>query len=152
MRVDNDVAADRHDVVTGQAAPGIAVMDHPVSAADMADQHHHMMVARRHHAGGRRGAWEFPNPIGRQEQIPALLTKHVKRGLTAAKSMRTAGRPATDDIAVGIDNALAYTAIYGNTIRTAAIIADDQRRTLVVSVLGPRIRRGRRYDRKNHYD
>ena len=150
MRVDNDVAADRHDVVTGQAAPGIAVMDHPVSAADMGDQHHHMMVARRHHAGSRRGAREFPDPIGRQEQIPALLAKYVKRGLTAAKSMRTAGRPATDDIAVGIDNGLAYTAIYGNTIRTAAIIADDQRRTLVVSV--PRIRRGCRYDRKDHYD
>jgi len=68
--------------------------------------------------------------------------------------MRTTSRPAADDdaIAIRVENTPGCFAICRTMIRTAAIVADNQRRTPVVSVFRLRIGRGRRCNRKDRCD
>jgi hypothetical protein len=160
VRIDDDIAADRADMLAGATAAGIAVMHQPVIAADMAHQHHDVAAAGRRHSGRRLRAREAANPVRRQIEIGPHFAKYVKRGLAAAEPMWTARWPAADDGRVAIGIAVIGTRLRAagtprlgarrNSVRAATVVADNLRAGRVaISVFRSCIRAGGCGDRKD---
>ena len=99
-RINDHVALERPDVLAGQTAARVAVMDEPIVAVDRADQHHHMVTTHRRHSRRRRGAREFPEPVCGQIELGADLTEQIQRRFAATEGVRTSGGPAADHGAV----------------------------------------------------
>jgi len=132
-------------VLAGEAAAGIAVVHQPILSLDLAHQDHDVVIAHGRHAGGGPGARKLPHPGGSEIELAADLAEHVERRLAAAELGRAARRSSADDcrVAIGIDcgrvsarRASVVTArLRYDTVRAAALVADDQRLAGLASVV-----------------